>query len=199
MTFPFFFALMFGDIGHGILLLSFAFLNYYSLAPKYEALNNVKYLLITLGFFSIFCGLIYNEFFGLPLLIFDSCYDNFSFKRKGNCVYSIGIDWIWFDSQNKVAFINSFKMKFSVIIGVIHMLLGIFLKILNSLNRKHFSLLFFEGISQFTFMLCIFGYMVFCIFVKWLKTWENKESVSIISLFINFLSVGEPLYSSQKT
>ena len=28
-----------------------------------------------MGFFAVYCGLIYNEFFALPLNLFDSCFE----------------------------------------------------------------------------------------------------------------------------
>ena len=48
--------------------------------------------------------------------------------RKGDCVYPIGIDPKWYAATNELAFLNSFKMKMSVIIGVLQMILGLFLK-----------------------------------------------------------------------
>lgn len=56
--------------------------------------------------------------------------------------------------------------------------------------------LWFEGLPQFVFMICTFGYMVFAIIIKWLQNWEGRESVSIIALFINFFEVDNPLYES---
>ena len=44
------------------------------------------------------------------------------------------------------------------------------------------------------FLLVTFGYMSICIIIKWLKNWTGKESVSIISLFINFTNVENPLF-----
>lgn len=33
-----------------------------------------RYLLLLLGFFSLYCGLIYNDFMGLKMLTMKSCY-----------------------------------------------------------------------------------------------------------------------------
>ena len=83
-------------------------------------------------------------------------------------MYPFGIDWTWSISENETEFTNSFKMKFSIIIGVTHMILGILMKIQNAHFENKIEDLFFEGIPQLFFMLCTFGYMVFCIIFKWL-------------------------------
>jgi V-type H+-transporting ATPase subunit a len=51
----------------------------------------------------------------------------------------MGIDSIWTVSDNKMQFTNSLKMKLAVIIGVIHMLLGLGIRLLNNLRKKDLS------------------------------------------------------------
>lgn len=136
---------MFGDIGHGFLLLFFGVLCHL-MSSTYPILKKVKFMIILMGIFSIYCGFIYNEFFATPFVIFRTCYDEFTYARKGECVYPIGLDWIWASAENETTFINSFKMKFSVIVGVIHMLLGLTLKGLNAIEFNHKLDLFFEAI-----------------------------------------------------
>ena len=51
-------------------------------------------------------------------------------------MYPIGIDPVWYRAENELAFVNSLKMKRSVIIAVIHMTFGIYLKAVNSLYFK---------------------------------------------------------------
>ena len=120
---------MFGDVGHGMILLICGIILMKQKTNNLSSLHSVKYLIFEMGIFAIYTGLIYNEFFGKPLLIFKTCD-----KRK--CIYPFGIDWIWSISENETEFNNSFKMKFSIIIGVFHMILGIFCKILNSIYFK---------------------------------------------------------------
>jgi hypothetical protein len=45
--------------------------------------------------------------------------------------YPFGLDPVWALAANKLAFLNSFKMKMSVIVGVVHMLVAIFLNVFN--------------------------------------------------------------------
>lgn len=200
VSFPFFFGLMFGDVGHGLLVFSFGF---YLVAFGSRSLGqivNMKWMFVLMGLFSVFCGLIYNEFFSIPLLLQGSCYDPVAFQKYSeDCRYNVGVDWIWASASNETAFINSFKMKFSIIIGVIQMLLGIFLKILNGFYFKNYVDVFFEAVPQFIFMSLIFGYMAVCIIIKWVTDWTGKEAPSIIQLFIEFTSVNEPLYGGEGT
>lgn len=154
-------------------------------------------MVLMMGLFSAFCGLIYNEFFAIPLIVQKSCYEkiNGHFVRSSHdCVYNLGMDHVWAQAENETAFVNSFKMKFAIIVGVIQMLFGIMLK---GMNAVHFGLpldLFFETLPQFVFMVLSFGYMSLLIIAKWLTNFDAVEKpVSIISLFINFNTVDDPL------
>ena len=72
ISFPFLFGVMFGDIGHGGLLLIFAgFLCYFADKLRHieglEVLLSMRYLLLLMGFFATYMGLIYNDFMSIPL------------------------------------------------------------------------------------------------------------------------------------
>ena len=78
-------------------------------------------------------------------------------------------------------------MKISVIIAVVHMTLGIFVKASNSLFHKKYLDFFLEFIPQLIFMLALFGYMDFLIIYKWLQYWPDIDTApSIITTMINF-------------
>lgn len=92
-----------------------------------------------MGIFSTFCGLIYNDFLSIPLNLFGSCYNFKTGQRMTpNCVYKVGIDPIWYESEQEILFLNSVKMKIAIIIGVAHMTLGLLQKGFNALyfNKK---------------------------------------------------------------
>jgi len=48
----------------------------------------------------------------------------------------MGLDPIWYQTDAEVSFINSLKMKLSIVIGVIHMSWGI---IMRAVNNIHFG------------------------------------------------------------
>jgi V-type H+-transporting ATPase subunit a len=121
VTFPFLFGVMFGDIGHGTLLLLAGILMCI-FAEKIkktsmEAMASIRYLILLMGIFATFNGVIYNEFFAIPTNIFASCYEvdvkvlsnqvngtmakEFGYMRtmkegQTSCVYPLGFDPRWF-------------------------------------------------------------------------------------------------------
>ena len=216
VTFPFLFGIMFGDIGHGglLILLGF-FLIYqkYEILKKYNYLNILvknRYFILLLGFFTFYIGIIYNDFFSLPLNFFGSCYETIKIngkiekiKKEDECIYPIGLDPKWHMANNELIFLNSYKMKVSIIIGIIHMLFGLFLKGINHIYFREYLDLFFVFLPQFIFMSALFGYLIFLIFIKWGSDWTNNPSQapSIISqffsIFLNYLNLGN--FSSQES
>jgi len=81
VTFPFLFGIMFGDIGHGsILFLAGAFLCFFSeplkKKPFMRGILKARYLILLMGLFSAFAGVIYNDMMAIPLFPFwGSCYN----------------------------------------------------------------------------------------------------------------------------
>lgn len=206
VSFPYLFGVMFGDIGHGgLLMLAGYMLIRFSDVWKQKglAIVNYRFLFFAMGFFACFCGLIYNDFLGIPWKLFPSCYVR-SHKRfektDPDCTYWLGFDSVWFMSKQEVGFTNSFKMKLSIIIGVIHMVIGIFLKGVNNIHFSNYTDFFFEFVPQLVFMLCTFGYMCFAIIIKWLQNWgDGSNAPSIIALFINigYTPPGNQLYGDE--
>jgi len=203
VTFPFLFGVMFGDICHGLVLFGFgAYMCYY----KKELIKNnsmlvpllkARYIFLLMGIFATFCGVIYNDFAGLNFNFFNSCYkeikaENYDVKKADNCVYPIGLDPYWKYSQKQLQFENSLKMKLAVILGVIHMLMGVILKLVNAskFNKKYD--IYFEFIPQVVFLLALFGFMDVLIFAKWLTNYDDKTSqpsyiiTAVINMFLSF-------------
>ena len=243
ITFPFLFGIMFGDIGHGLILLVITLYLFY-LANKNRRningainsdelpLNNLnnnninildsnddsmlksfvqyRYFFLLCSIFAVFCGFMYNEFFAIPLNLFGTCYTSekngelILEKIKGEkCVYPIGLDPSWIGTNNELTFSNSLKMKLSIIVGVLHMMLGIFIRGINNLNKKNMIAFYFEFIPQFLFMGLMFGYLITMIYYKWGTDYDNNtdDAPSLLSIMINMAIKlgeidGEPLFES---
>ena len=193
--FPFLFGIMFGDIGHGIILFllsMYLLINYEKIKKNKESLFRIglsyRYFILFMSICSIYCGIMYNDFFGYPFPFFETCYTkkNNTIQKKENCFYPFGIDIKWFSSENKLTFINSLKMKISVIFGVGQMIFGVFLKGVNDFYFSQYLNVFCEFFPQLIFICFLFGYMNILIFIKWNKDFSNIENPpSIISYMIN--------------
>ena len=139
--FPFLFGIMFGDFGHGTLLAAFG---YWLISKEKEwgdgaGLNDMvqmcyggRYVILLNGLFGAYVGLLYNEVFAFPMNFFGGTRwldtadpstqcnsDSLGCHLDNHQIYPIGIDPIWHYTENKITFFNSFKMKISIVVGVI--------------------------------------------------------------------------------
>ena len=116
-----------------------------------------RYIILLMGLFSIYTGIIYNDLFSKPLNIFGSSWNatrqyqtiieetenNISNIRPEEMVslmpdkdyvqtpYPMGMDPGWILADNKIIFLNSYKMKLSIIFGVVHMIFGVCMSVVN--------------------------------------------------------------------
>uniref|UniRef100_A0A8C3A0S5 V-type proton ATPase subunit a n=1 Tax=Cyclopterus lumpus TaxID=8103 RepID=A0A8C3A0S5_CYCLU len=225
ITFPFLFAVMFGDVGHGLLMtLAALWMVLEEKDPKLKKNDNEiwrmmfggRYLILLMGLFSIYTGAIYNECFSRGLNTFNSAWhvrNLYTFFLGGvlagnkflsmdpvvpgvfTTPYPFGIDPVWGLSNNKLTFLNSYKMKMSVIIGVIHMTFGVCLSFFNYWHFGKISSVFFVLIPELFFMVSLFGYLVFMVVFKWIayNADQSKFTPSILIHFIDmFLFTDNP-------
>jgi V-type H+-transporting ATPase subunit a len=219
ITFPFLFAVMFGDVGHAILMLLFAWWlvhNEVLLAGKKLSENvrtafDGRYMLLLMGAFSLYTGLLYNECFSIPMNLFGS---NWRYtpgsatpqRISTSGTYIFGVDPAWCGASNELSFYNSLKMKLAIVLGVAQMLLGILLSAYNArFFRKPYDF-WFEFVPRMVFMTSLFGYLVLLIFLKWGMDFSYKSSLapSLLLSFINmallptsFARPEDQLYSGQ--
>ncbi len=196
-TFPFMFGAMFGDIFHGILLgiLALLMIKYF---PKLnhncgvlQIILEGRYVVLICAFTSIWFGFLYGDFASLPVALFSS---QFVTGRT----YPFGIDPIWHHATNKTVFINSVKMKLSIIIGFIHMSLGALIAISNALHFKDKVTLFCSAIPQFIIFFLFLGYLVFLCVYKWLVTSTYPSLVNtLIAMYTSPFKITEQMYPGQ--
>jgi len=185
VTFPFLFAVMFGDWGHGICLLLASLwlicrekkLGSQKLGDIMEMAFGGRYVILMMAVFSIYCGLIYNEFFSVPFNIFGpsayacrdaSCRDAYSTGLiKVREAYPFGVDPVWHGSRTELPFLNSLKMKLSILIGVTQMNLGIIMSYFNGKFFHNPLNIWYQFVPQIIFLNSLFGYLSLLIIIKW--------------------------------
>ncbi|XP_048264619.1 V-type proton ATPase 116 kDa subunit a 1 isoform X4 [Bombus affinis] len=223
ITFPFLFAVMFGDTGHGLIMFLFGgwmVLKEKPLAAK-KSDNEIwniffggRYIIFLMGLFSMYTGLIYNDIFSKSLNIFGSYWRiNYNIstivtnkelqlnpsdtEQYLQIPYPLGMDPVWQLAENKIIFLNSYKMKISIIFGVIHMLFGVIIGLWNHMYFRRQLSIVCEFVPQIIFLVFLFLYMVLLMFIKWISYGPNSDNTdpahgpfcapSVLITFINMV------------
>ncbi|GLC52630.1 hypothetical protein PLESTB_000651000 [Pleodorina starrii] len=200
-TFPFLFSVMFGDLGHGLLMTLFAawlLLNEkkfgkQQLNDMFQMLYGGRYCILLMGLFSMYLGALYNEFFSMPMSLagrtaFTCHIANVSMPHidnrdcthqepvpgvvkmpRGAGPYTFGLDPIWHGTKTELPFLNSMKMKMSILLGVVHMNLGIMMSLLNNNYFRDRLSTICEFVPQMIFLNGLFGYLSALIVGKWVS------------------------------
>lgn len=229
ITFPFLFGIMFGDLGHGAIMALFGFwmvTGEKKLGAK-KSKNEIwniffggRYVIFLMGLFSTYTGFLYNDIFSKSMNIVGSSWSinyntstvmtnkdlmlNPSSADSSETVYLIGLDPIWQLASNKIIFLNSLKMKLSIIFGVIHMIFGVCVSVVNYNFFNKRIRIFLEFLPQIIFLVLLFGYMVFLMFFKWIQYTPKTDfqphtpgcAPSVLIMFINMMlfKETEPLH-----
>lgn len=163
----------------------------------------------------MYTGLIYNDVFSKSLNLFGSNweikYDTSTIMTNDDLTldprdcykksaYPFGMDPIWqVAPSNKIIFHNGYKMKISIIFGVLHMMFGV---IMSYRNYRYFN----DRLSvlttfapQMIFLVSLFAYLALLMFIKWFKyssdevgRFSSHCAPSILITFINMVLMKSP-------
>lgn len=84
---------------------------------------------------------------------------------------------------------NSLKMKIAVIIGVVHMMLGLLIRFLNGFKNKNYVDIIFLSVPQTIFMICTFVYMDYLIIYKWFQDYSSSAGAKAPSIISTMISI----------
>jgi V-type H+-transporting ATPase subunit a len=222
VTFPFLFAVMFGDAGHACLMLAASGAMIFwekNLKRVRDELFQMafygRYIMLMMAIFSLYTGLIYNDVFSKSLSPFKSAWEwdvpegwkegtPVSAVLKGSYRYPFGLDWMWHGTGNALLFENSYKMKLSILMGWCHMTYSLSLSYINARHFKSPIDIWGVFVPGMIFFQSIFGYLVFAIVYKWSVDWYAVDKPApgllnmLIYMFLSPTSIDIPLYKGQK-
>ncbi|KAL2866566.1 H(+)-transporting V0 sector ATPase subunit a [Aspergillus lucknowensis] len=220
VTFPFLFAVMFGDFGHGALMtMAAAAMIFWERQLSKTKLNELiymafygRYIMLLMGIFSMYTGLMYNDIFSKSFTILPSSWkwpDDIQAGQaveaslKGSYRFPFGLDWNWHEAENSLLFTNSLKMKMSIVLGWAHMSYALTLQYINARHFKSRVDIIGNFIPSLIFFQSIFGYLVVTIIYKWSVDWPARGQSPpgllnmLIFMFLSPGTVEERLYSGQ--
>ncbi|MHA1627859.1 MAG: V-type ATP synthase subunit I [Candidatus Baldrarchaeia archaeon] len=231
MTFPIFFGLMFGDIGHGLLLLIVSILGLYAKKKNVDLGEIGNYiiegapLLLVCSVFSILCGFLYGEFFGFAIYGAKWYYNGVG---KALMPFRWLLVWIckFFDFDEGVIRLTSRELcekyhleyiaspidpehgpvwfspfhepwmlfVLSIIIGVIHLSIGLLLNIINKFKREEYleGILVTEAWLWFYLGLMWAVFHNGIVFTEWFKGITFQKPLKLV-LHPTFLLIILPL------
>ena len=125
--------------------------------------------LVQMGNLSECAGLSYNNMFSVDLPLFDS--KVFTHKKGvdvrnkgiGQGHYLFGIDSVWHGATNELIVMMTFKMKHSVLFGVVRMIVGMLLGCSKTFIVQSRLDFICECFHMLSFMVCLSGWMVFMV------------------------------------
>uniref|UniRef100_A0A0R0K2V9 V-type proton ATPase subunit a n=1 Tax=Glycine max TaxID=3847 RepID=A0A0R0K2V9_SOYBN len=185
VTFPFLFAVMFGDWGHGIcLLLAALYLMIRERKFASQKLGDImemafggRYIIMMMALFSIYTG--------------DASTTGFIKVRS---TYPFGVDPKCHGTRSELPFLNSLKMKMSILLGVSQMNLGIIMSYFNAKYFKNNINIWYQFVPQIIFLNSLFGYLSLLIIIKW----STGSQADLYHLMIyTFLSPTDDLGENQ--
>lgn len=209
VSFPFSFGIMFGDVGHGFLMMLFGLLiifKYNEEVKRFKLLHEARFMLTLMGFFSFFAGWMYCDMFGMGVNLFGTRWmtfsredddrhmyvPNFDPTNKGQTLVEVGaqsytpqfagphpfgVDPVWHGAENELLFLNSLKMKISVLFGVCQMLLGLGIRLCNIVFEKNMIDMYCEFLPMIVWLTAFFGYMDWMIMHKWVNAIDGTPSI----------------------
>jgi len=166
ITFPIIFGLMFGDVGHGLVLL-IGGLTMGLLIKNGQGMKNVCYIMAACGFGAIIAGLLFGEFFGMQ--IFHPLWFS-PFEGQGN-VFNFII--------------------FSLFVGIAQIISGLVIEMANFAVKHQYADALLTSVPKMAFY--IGGVYIIAFYQLNFGAWLNGPILAAVLPF-TILVIGKPIY-----
>ncbi|MHC1579819.1 MAG: V-type ATP synthase subunit I [Candidatus Alkanophagales archaeon] len=149
IIFPILFGLMFPDVGHGLLVLLLGLALMFVFKGLSEGIRQMGLVIALCGFFSMVAGALFGEFFGFSHYAAELVEESLHMHVP----HSLLLDPLWFEPVVEVE--RMFVV--SMLIGALHMGLGLTLNGVNSLLKGEVL----RGVTGFVSVWCLAGALYF--------------------------------------
>jgi V/A-type H+-transporting ATPase subunit I len=149
ILFPVLFGFMFPDIGHGLILLLLGLVIMFAFKGLSKELRGMGIIIVLCGLCATIAGALFGEFFG-----FSEYASHLVHESVGVHIHPVlVIPPFWFEPIPEI----EFMFVVAMVIGTLHMGLGLFLNGVNNFSNKKLL----HGIGGFVKMWCLFGALYF--------------------------------------
>jgi len=150
IMFPVLFGLMFPDMGHGLFILLLGLALMFAFKGLGKEMQGMGIIIVLCGFCSLVAGALFGEFFGFS----EYASHLVAGSVEGAHIPSILVfEPLWFEPIPNV----KFMFVVTMLIGVMHMGLGLLLNTLNELSSRNIL----KGIGGFVKIWCLLGALYF--------------------------------------
>ncbi|KAL8116120.1 hypothetical protein AgCh_022570 [Apium graveolens] len=113
---------------------------------------------------------------------------------KVHNTYPFGVDPVWHGTRSELPFLNSLKMKMSILLGVAQMNLGIVMSFFNANFFRNGINIWCQFVPQIIFLNSLFGYLSILIIIKWIT--GSKADLYHVMIYM-FLGPTDDLEENQ--
>ncbi len=176
IMFPVLFGLMFPDMGHGFFILLLGLALMFAFKGLGKEMQGMGIIIVLCGFCSLVAGALFGEFFG-----FSEYASHLVAGSVGAHIPSILVfEPLWFEPIPNV----KFMFVVTMLIGVMHMGLGLLLNTLNNFSNRNIL----EGIGGFVKIWCLFG-ALYLLLVLFGYSFIDLKAGMVIFILLPILSL----------
>lgn len=172
LTFPILFGLMFGDFGHGLVLV-FGGLAVGLLIKGNQSIKNLCWIVVACGISATVAGLLFGEFFGMTN------------------IFGYQIHPLWFSPFESTANVTQFLI-FSLFVGIVQIILGISIEMVNFLLKHNKADAFLTALPKILFF--VGGIWLILTYQLDFGAWLSGPILAPLIPFI-IMVAGKPIYT----